>query len=111
MWAPIGETGPTVASGGGGGSVLSELAGVLSEALGMLATILVAGATIPADTVPAKGGSLEKLCEGIHEDDTRECGRLKSSKARAICRASAMERYAACLTGKRLPPLVKRPTI
>lgn len=45
-------------------------------------------------------------CDAIHRDDTQECTRVtrtKGKRAGAVCRASATERYAACLSGRSEP--------
>lgn len=50
----------------------------------------------------------KSYCEDLLEIDTSTCNgvtRSRGSVRGAICHASASERYAACLTGKPLPPL------
>lgn len=51
------------------------------------------------------GRKSEEECERQLDADSRVCGNLEDKRDRAICRSSAMERYAACLRGKPMPPL------
>jgi len=48
-----------------------------------------------------------EACDKQYQADVGVCRKLRSPKARALCYASAMERYAACLKGDELPPLYK----
>jgi hypothetical protein len=47
----------------------------------------------------------EAECQAQMDSDMYVCGSLRDKRERAICRASANERYSACLRGKPLPPL------
>jgi hypothetical protein len=47
----------------------------------------------------------EEACERQLDSDMYVCGSLRDKQERAICRSSAMARYAACLKGDPMPPL------
>ncbi|MGB8365127.1 MAG: hypothetical protein ACLQUZ_00700 [Rhizomicrobium sp.] len=47
----------------------------------------------------------EAECQALMDSDMYVCGSLRDRREREICRASANERYSACLRGKPLPPL------
>lgn len=47
----------------------------------------------------------EEECERLLDSDMYVCGSLRDKRERAVCRSSAMARYAACLRGEPLPPL------
>ncbi len=47
----------------------------------------------------------KKECDLLYETDIEFCNSLSSPGDRAACRSQAMERYAACLAGKPIPPL------
>lgn len=45
-------------------------------------------------------------CDYLYEQDSGICSGLKSSRARAICWSTANQRYAACIAGRPMPPLL-----
>jgi hypothetical protein len=51
------------------------------------------------------GRKSRQECETQLAHDTYICGSLRDRREAAICHASAMQRYGACLAGKPLPPL------
>ena len=51
------------------------------------------------------GRKSEEECERQYNADNYVCGTLDNKRDRGICRASATERYSACLRGKLMPPL------
>ena len=53
----------------------------------------------------ASGPQSAAYCWNQMQIDMLYCASLRPSAIVAACRAQAMERYAACLTGKRMPPL------
>jgi len=60
----------------------------------------------PADyLLAATGPATAAYCWNQLTIDNLYCGSLRPSSIVAACRSQAMERYAACLTGKPLPPL------
>jgi hypothetical protein len=60
----------------------------------------------PADyLLAATGPQTAAYCWNQLTIDNLYCGSLRPSSIVAACRSQAMERYAACLTGKPLPPL------
>lgn len=60
-------------------------------------------AQVLARDVP--GRRSEQECDEQYAADHAICGTLSTKRDKAICRASAAERYANCLRGKPMPPL------
>ncbi len=56
------------------------------------------------DIPPREPGSDED-CDSLHDADICACNNVASPSARARCYASANQRYAACKTGRPMPPL------
>lgn len=50
-------------------------------------------------------GQSESVCWSQYTIDLLRCGSELRPAARAICRAQAMERYSACISGRPIPPL------
>jgi len=51
------------------------------------------------------GRKSEEECDRQYDADMYVCNSLRDKREAAICRASASERYSACLSGRPLPPL------
>lgn len=58
------------------------------------------------DFSAARRGQSEAVCWSQYQVDMLRCQAELRATARAICRAQAMERYAACRSGNPIPPLI-----
>jgi hypothetical protein len=67
-----------------------------------------AGASAGSDTTDfsaARRGQSEAICWSQYTVDMLRCQSELRASARAICSSQAMERYAACRSGRPIPPL------
>jgi RHS repeat-associated protein len=83
------------------GATLAPLTAPLIPAFAMQAgDAVIAGSGLAILAITIK----QKLCSEMYNQEIEECKRKRSAKARQMCFEQAMERYAACLAGRRLPP-------
>lgn len=64
------------------------------------------GSSIMTDFSAARRGQSEAVCWSQYTIDLLRCGSELRPAAREICRGQAMERYAACRSGRPIPPLI-----
>ena len=57
------------------------------------------------DISSARRGQSEAVCWAQYSFDMLKCDSVLRAPQRAACRAQAMERYAACRSGRPIPPL------
>ena len=58
------------------------------------------------DISAARRGQSESVCWAQYSLDMLRCDEVLRAPQRAVCRAQAMERYAACRSGRPIPPLI-----
>jgi hypothetical protein len=99
-WLPgVPEDKSGTASGGAGTASASDLIPSNSDSR---ATITTSGES------PADAADPMQQCEDLYRIDTDTCraiARRRGARSGAACYASASERYAACLSGRTIPPL------